>query len=405
MRLHTSYIKTIAFFAILCCLTCINAPAQEPLAAPRARLLTRFPFKMLTGGIVIIQATVDNYPDTLNFVFDTGSGGISLDSATVSWLGIETSSSSRTIKGIAGTRKVDFAYHHSLLLPGLKVENLDFHINDYDLLSSVYGVKIDGIIGYAFLRRYIVCLNYDAHEIEVYTQGSFDYPKGGHFLYPNFSTLPMQLVTAKDAKTIVSRYYMDTGAGLCMLFSRSFLNDSGLISPKRKFFATQAEGIGGKKSMEITVIKEVRIGPYRFRRVPVYVFDDDYNVTAYPMLSGLIGNDILRRFNVVLNYAEQLVCISPNRTYHEEFDYSYTGLGMYLVDGAIRIVDVIKGSPADKAGFLPDDIIISISNSISGDIQVYKTMLQHANTKCKVVVLRNGKQQVLKLHIKSILRH
>lgn len=381
-----------------------SAGAQEQFVSPPARLLTTFPFKMLTGGIVIVRAALDNFSDSLNFVFDTGSGGISLDSATASYLGLHTTPSTRTVKGIAGVKKVDFAYAHTLHLPGLHVDSLDFHINDYDLLTSVYGVRIDGIMGYSFLKRYIVCLNYDTYTVEVYSQGTFRYPRGGHFLRPTFSSLPMQAVSVKDHHKILARYYMDTGAGLCMLFSQSIVEDSGLLSKKYRLFETQAEGLGGKKSMRLTVIKEVKVGPFRFRKVPVYIFDDDFNVTAYPLLGGLLGNDIMRRFNVVFNYQEQVICIRPNTRYFEEFDYSYTGLGIYVVDRHIKIVDIIKGSPADKAGFQTDDIIISIDRNFSNDIQVYKAMLQHPKTRLRILVLRNGAPVQLVLNIKSILK-
>ncbi|RXK83844.1 aspartyl protease family protein [Filimonas effusa] len=377
------------------------AVAFEP---PRAKLLTHFPFKMLTGGIIIIRATIDGHPDSLNFVFDTGSGGISLDSLTAEEMKITSVASERTIRGIAGSRKVNFAYNHRLHLPGLTVDSLDFHINNYDLLTSTYGLRIDGIMGYAFLRRYIVYLNYDVHQLEVYSNGDFPYPGGGYFLKPGFSALPFQPVTTKDAKKITAKYYLDTGAGLCMLFSRSFIRDSGLLSPKRQLLPTQAEGLGGKKSMEITFIKELKIGPYRFRRVPVYIFDDDFNVTSYPSLGGLLGNDIMRRFNVVLNYAEQTIHIKPNQSYLEAFDYSYTGMSIYLIEDIITVVDIVKGSPAGKAGFLPGDKIISINNHFSADIQTYKSLLQHANTTCRVLVSRGGSLYDLKLKIGNILR-
>lgn len=379
-------------------------PANNAQKQPPAKLITRFPFKMLTGGIIIIRAAIDGYADSLNFVFDTGSGGISLDSLTAADLHIPTVASERTIRGIAGTRKVNFAYNHSLRLPGLTVDSLDFHINNYDLLTSTYGVRIDGIMGYAFLRRFIVTLNYDQHMLEVYSNGTYSYPGGGYFLKPRFSTLPFQAVTTKDEKKITAKYYLDTGAGLCMLFSRSFIKDSGLLSPKRKLLPTQAEGLGGKKSMEITFIKELRLGPYRFRKVPVYIFDDDNNVTSYPTLGGLLGNDIMRRFNIVLNYAEQTIYIKPNQSYLEAFDYSYTGLSMYLIDDVITVVDIVEGSPADKAGFLTGDRIVAINNHFKADIQSYKALLQHANTKCKVLVSRNGALHELKLHISSILK-
>lgn len=378
--------------------------AQEQFVAPQSRLLTTFSFKMLTGGIVIVQATLDNNKDSLNFIFDTGSGGISLDSATVDYLKLERTATSRTIKGIAGIRKVDFAFNHRLNLPGLSVDSLDFHINDYELLTSVYGIRIDGIMGYSFLRRYIVGLDYDKHEMKVFSQGSFTYPRNSQFLRPQFSAIPIQQARVKDTREILARYYMDTGAGLCMLFSQSFVDDSSLLSKKRKIFNTQAEGLGGKKSMRLTVIKEVKVGPYKLRKVPVYIFDDDYNVTAYPTLGGLLGNDIMRRFNVVFNYNEQLVCIKPNTHFREEFDYSYTGLGIYVVDRFIKVVDVIKDSPGDKAGFKPDDIVISMDNSVSNDIQAYKALLQHTRTTLKVIVLRKGQPVTLKLRVKSILR-
>ena len=37
------------------------------------------------------------------------------------------------------------------------------------------------------------------------------------------------------------------------------------------------EGLGGKIDMELTVTTEVKVGPYRFRNVPTYIFDDENN--------------------------------------------------------------------------------------------------------------------------------
>ncbi|HEX8459952.1 MAG TPA: hypothetical protein VF623_00920, partial [Segetibacter sp.] len=41
---------------------------------PAARFLTAFPFRLLSGGVIILKCTLENFPDTLNFVLDTGSG-------------------------------------------------------------------------------------------------------------------------------------------------------------------------------------------------------------------------------------------------------------------------------------------------------------------------------------------
>ncbi len=385
-------------------LLCFYLPgkSQEEFVPPQAKLLTRIAFVHLSGGIVIVRAQVDNFPDTLNFVFDTGSGGISLDSATAVYLGVTLTASDKTIRGIGGIKLVEFALNHSLKFPGLTTEHLDFHINDYDLLTSVYGVKIDGIIGYSFLRRYIARLDYDNQLIEVFSPGTFRYPKGGYLLKPNFSTLPMQTATVNDERAIVSRFIFDTGAGLSFLLSQDFVDDSIVFKKNRKLYPTQAEGLGGKRLMNLAIAKEIKLGPYRFKKVPVHIFVDEYNVTSYPLLGGLIGNDILRRFNVILNYPDQSIYLRPNTHFNEPFDYSYTGLGIYLLDGEIRVIDVMKNSPGDKAGFLPGDIIFSVESNASKNIQAYKTLFQNSIGKIKVVIFREQKPFILTLDVKDI---
>lgn len=391
-------------WTMLLCLWFSSLMAQEEFVLPHAKLITKFSFVQLNGGIIVLRGTIDNIPDSLNFILDTGCGGISLDSTTVEEFGFNKQKSDRTIRGIAGMKTVEFTNHHVLHLPGMITDTMNFHINDYDLLSSVYGVKIDGIIGFTFLRRYVVRIDYDNLKLEIYQPGSIKYPKGGYLLTPQFSSLPMQDATLKDEKSVFAKFIFDTGAGLCFLLSQDFMEDSSFLSKKRKYYSTQAEGLGGKKIMNLTVLKEIDIGPFKFKKVPVYIFDDAYNVTSYPMLGGLIGNDLLRRFNVILNYPEQKIHLKPNNHFFDTFDYSYTGLGIYNINGEVKVVDVIAGSPGEKAGFKPDDIIFSINNNVTKNIQVFKSALQNAGSKVKVLVLRNNEPIVLILEIKNISR-
>ncbi|MHA4810162.1 aspartyl protease family protein [Flavitalea flava] len=391
-------------YLIISGLFCITPTvAQEEFIQPPSKLITSFPFTVFTGGVILVRARLAEFPDSLNFILDTGSGGISLDSATCLRLKLNPLPSDKTILGIAGVRQVKFVYNQTLLLPGLSVDSLNFHVNDYDILSSVYGDKVDGIIGYSFFSRYIVKIDYDSSRISVYSKGLYKYPKGGHLLKPVIASLPIQTATVRDENLINARYYFDTGAGLCVLLSSDFASDSGLLDPRKKTFLTQAEGLGGKANMRLTTIKELRIGPYRFRKVPAYIFDDDYNVTNYPSLGGLLGNDILRRFNVILNYEHRDIYLLPNSHYRDQFDYSYTGLGIYWVEGEIRVGDIMADSPAEKAGFKPDDVVVAVNNNFSNNIQTYKNMLQSTGEKVKVVVKRNGQLQMLVLRVKSIL--
>lgn len=401
-RLLKSCRPVLTFIACLILLTGRSAGAQETFVQPAAKLLTTFPFTVFTGGVILLKARLDNFPDSLNFILDTGSGGISLDSLTCLRLRLTPQPSDRTILGIAGVRQVKFLYNETLRLPGLTVDSLNFHVNDYDILTSVYGEKIDGIIGYSFFSRYIVQINYDSLRISVYSKGSFRYPKGGYLIRPVIASLPILESRISDAQRLTSRFYFDTGAGLCALLSSDFVTDSSVLDSRKKGYYTQAQGLGGKATMRLTTLRDVRIGPFRFRKVPTYVFDDQYNVTSYPNLAGLIGNDILRRFNVVLNYDRRIIYMTPNSHYRESFDYSYTGLGIYWIDGEVRVGDIMKDSPAEKAGLKEDDVVLAVGNNFSNNIQAYKNLLQTPGEKVKLIVKRNGELLQMFLKVKSI---
>lgn len=365
--------------------------------------LTRFKFIQLTGGIIILQGQLHPYPDTLSFIFDTGSGGISLDSTTAVEFGLEGVPSGKTIRGIAGVRQVNFLYNRTLHLPGLSIDSLNFHINNYELLTSVYGEKIDGIIGYSVFSRYIVKVDYDSTIVEFWTKGAMKYPRGGHLLKPAIYSLPIQTARVKDVTTKTTRFLYDMGAGLNLMLSTDFVTDSNLLHPKRKFFNKEAEGMGGKIDMKLTVLKEFKLGPFKFRKVPIYVFEDKYNITSYPYLGGLIGNDLLRRFNVIINYAKEEFYLVPNSHYHDPFDYAYTGIELYYMDGKILLGDVAEGSPAAVAGMKEGDVVIAINKNFSQSMQLYKATLQSAGDRLKIIVMRDGRLLDFDIRVKSIL--
>lgn len=384
-------------------LSSVIARGQEEFIEPPSRFLTRIPFEQLTGGIILLKARLDGFADTLNFILDSGSSGISLDSTIAEGMNLTPVPSNRTVRGIAGIKNVEFLYNHTLHFDGLAVDRLDFHVNDYEILNQVYGVTIGGIIGYSVLSRYIVHINYDSSKIDFYTPGTFRYQKGGYLFRPTLNTLPVTNIRVRDEKTSYSRFLFDIGAGLCMMLSEDFVNDSSLLSKKSKVFKKQAEGLGGKLDMDLTVIKEIKIGPYKFKKVPVYIFDDVYNITSYPYLGGLIGNDILKRFNVTLNYPRREIYLYPNSHYFEQFDYSYSGIELYLVDKTIIVSDVAKDSPAEKAGAKEGDVVVAVNKNFTQNLSAYKAMLQVANKKVQLVVKRGEELIMIEFKVKSIL--
>ena len=137
---------------------------------------------------MMVRAKLSSIQDTLNFILDTGSSGISLDSGTCALYHVHTTASDTVLNGMGRAHKVRYLFNQSLGFPGLTVDKLDFHINDYAVLTSVYGERIDGIIGYSFFRRFIVQLDFDSSLVSVYGTGTWQYAKRRHHAETRLST-------------------------------------------------------------------------------------------------------------------------------------------------------------------------------------------------------------------------
>ena len=72
--------------------------------------------------------------------------------------------------------------------------------------------------------------------------------------------------------------------------------------------------------------------------------------------------------------------------------------------GQVVVVDVMRDSPAQDAGFREGDIILSIDNNVSQNIQIYKSMLQITGAKLSVVVMRDDGPEQLSIKVKNILK-
>jgi len=377
----------LGLYCLLLTLFLCQAYAANTQPSP----LTRTPFLQVTGGVVIIQAQLAPFSDTLQFIFDTGSSGISLDSATAHYLGLRPTFDGLLIRGIAGTREVPQLRNQSLTIGSLRTDSLNFYINDYSVLTSIYGVRIDGVIGYALLSRYIVNIDYEKQYIEWFAPGLYPYPRKGTLLRPSINKLPAHPFLIQELQAKSYPLLIDIGAGLNMLFSERFAKEAGVLDPNRKSWVTSGEGIGGQIELRLTLLKSLRIGPYRFKKIPITIFDDSYNVTNYPHWAGLIGNDLLRRFNTVLNYPAAEIHLKPNRFFYDEFDYAYIGMELYLIDGLIKVGFVASNSPAQDAGLEVGDEIVAVNKILSGKLDAFKAELAHASKKVTVIYKRHGK--------------
>jgi len=79
-------------------------------------------------------------------------------------------------------------------------------------------------------------------------------------------------------------------------------------------------------------------------------------------------------------------------------------MSYYFIDGKVTITEVQQGSPAEKAGLLPGDVIFGVENNFSNSIQQYKAMMQTAGEKLRILIFRNTQPRLIELKVGSILK-
>jgi predicted metalloprotease with PDZ domain len=104
-----------------------------------------------------------------------------------------------------------------------------------------------------------------------------------------------------------------------------------------------------------------------------------------------------------MNYDKRDIHLLPNSHFNDPFDYSYTGLELYYVNGKVLIGDVAEKSPAEKAGLKEGDMVVAIDKNFSQNLQQYKYTLQNLKGRVKIIISRNNQLIEVDLKVKTIL--
>ena len=79
--------------------------------------------------------------------------------------------------------------------------------------------------------------------------------------------------------------------------------------------------------------------------------------------NGIIGNTLLSRFSVIIDYTKGILYLKPGRKYNQDFSFDKSGITIFAVGPQLNqyyVVAVIKDSPADLAGVRPGDLITKV---------------------------------------------
>jgi predicted aspartyl protease len=310
---------------------------------------------------IFVPVRIEGLAEELLFLVDSGASMTVIDSTVASLLDL---ASGGVLPGAGAGGMASF---HMIRVPGLRLGDIEipeqtavaFPVSE--ILRRFEETEIGGILGYDFLSRFAVRIDYERRVIAFFEPDSFA-PVGGETvveapLLHNIFSVPVSIDGAPPGS-----FLLDTGASSSIV-QGAFARSTGLADGKRTL-EIALRGAGGEERAELCRFDTLSIGGVAIPDPVIAIATGPRGLAAIENVDGLIGNDILERFTVTLDYRAERVLLERNGRFPEPFFRDRSGLQIARKrDGRIMIVNVVPLSPAARAGFRPGDVITRIDRT------------------------------------------
>jgi hypothetical protein len=252
---------------------------------------------------VPVLAVSVNGGSALRFALDTGGQNvISPDAARR--LGMQIVGNGTVGGAGAGLAKIQYAWARSVEVGSAQMRDQPFIVLDLGK-----NIPFDGIIGYELLARFAVRLDFEHGRFEIAADGhTFDAP--GIDVPMAFDDRQPQVDGSLDG--IPGTMTIDTGSESSLDVNAPFVLAHDL---RTKYHAVDSgfpiAGVGGQVHAYVARAEELRLGAVRFADVPLLLTDAAAGAEANPTVAGNVGDRVLRRYNLVLDYRRNIVRFEP----------------------------------------------------------------------------------------------
>lgn len=274
-----------------------------------------------------------------------------------------------------------------------------------NLTAQSYEPEIAGILGYDFLSRFVVELDYSEKTVTLHD------PEHYHRNHRAGTMVeaPLKYRTFTIPVTLDHKYRgdwsLDLGAHTSSIHF-AFAEKNNLL--QRRGTETISQGISGISYEKIVQFNDLEAAGFHIDHPLVTIpLKRGKGATALGEIAGNLGNDILRHFNLVLDYANQQVIFAKGKNFgkHPLRDKSGILIGRSEFKQPM-ISFVASDSPAQRAGFLAGDIIVQIDDrkiSPGTPVLPLREILREEEGTTHIFTLsRNGQQVRLPLTLENL---
>lgn len=306
---------------------------------------------------------------------------------------------------------------------------------NFDLFSR-FGMDVHGIIGYEFFKNYPIKIDYLNKRFTIYQSNAFIKNKNRYQIsdiYINRERKPYFNIDFTQNETFYNqKMLLDLGNSDGLWLLKTEIHN--LTPPQNAFYDELGKGFNGIVSGERGAIKELSFGKHIFKN-PLIAIPNISSIQFVQLekdRKGSIGNEILRRFTIILDYNDQKIYYKPNRNFNQPFHYNRSGLTIVhsnfewgketvnvsfnktnemnnqlvresqiqyklVMNPVYKIESIRKNSNAEKVGLLINDQLVSLNNRKTNKMNlndIENFMLENEFKEITMVVLRNN--QLLK---------
>jgi hypothetical protein len=265
-------------------------------------------------------------------------------------------------------------------IPGATAPRLTMTFLSEDVfnLSSYVGMPIAGLLGYQFFNSFVVRIDYNSSQLTLYPPETFEYRKRDGVSIPfeleGQRPYLYALTTLAGEAPISTRLILDTGAGHALSLEQH--SHSAIKVPEPALRTQLGTGLSGSIMGYVARIPRFQLNKFVFNNM-LTSFPDHADVAAKVLVgrNGNLGNELLKRFNLVLDYSRSRLTLKPNNNFKEPFEHDMCGLELVASGSTYNrflIAKVEPNSPAEEADLQPGDEILFIDNTPASTLTLSK---------------------------------